>query len=82
MPAHLRNASRAAREVPQRARRRDWLAWAGRALDGAVRGITAGLSPVEIRAMLRGDAPTEKPNPPCWPDASPGEPTLDAAVTC
>ncbi|MFQ5616812.1 MAG: cytochrome bc complex cytochrome b subunit [Anaerolineales bacterium] len=33
------------------------------ALDNRVRIITAGLSIRELRALLRGDAPTERPNP-------------------
>lgn len=35
--------------------RQDW--------NDLVRGVTAGLSPDELRALLRGDGPTEKPNP-------------------
>ncbi|MFN2251999.1 MAG: hypothetical protein ACK2UL_08795, partial [Anaerolineae bacterium] len=41
----------------------DWVNHALSALDGAVRGVMAGLSADEIRAILRGDGPTEKPNP-------------------
>jgi hypothetical protein len=52
----------AAREV-QRLRDFDWKAYAADAVDGAVRGIMAGLSARELRAILRGDTPTEKPNP-------------------
>lgn len=36
-------------------------AW--QALDGRVRAITAGLGLAELRALMRGDPPTEKPNP-------------------
>jgi len=32
-------------------------------LDGLVRGLAAGLSIQELRAILRGDQPTERPNP-------------------
>lgn len=34
-----------------------------RALDNRVRIITAGLNLTELRAVMRGDPPTEKPNP-------------------
>lgn len=40
-----------------------WVQWAVDSADGAVRGIMAGLSARELRAILRGDPPTEKPNP-------------------
>jgi ubiquinol-cytochrome c reductase cytochrome b subunit len=33
------------------------------ALDSRVRAITAGLDLEEMRAVLRGDPPTERPNP-------------------
>lgn len=36
---------------------------AGEALDNRVRIITAGLGLNELRAVMRGDPPTEKPNP-------------------
>ena len=36
---------------------------AGQAVDNRVRIITAGLGLNELRAILRGDPPTEKPNP-------------------
>jgi len=36
---------------------------AGQAFDNRVRAITAGLGLKELRAVLRGDPPTEKPNP-------------------
>lgn len=36
---------------------------AGEMLDQRVRSITAGLSLNELRAIMRGDPPTEKPNP-------------------
>lgn len=32
-------------------------------LDARIRAIAAGLSPAELRAVLRGDPPTERPNP-------------------
>ena len=35
----------------------------GTAVDNRVRAITAGLGLNELRALLRGDPPTEKPNP-------------------
>lgn len=41
----------------------DMRAKAGKALDGRVRAITAGLGLNELRALMRGDPPTEKPNP-------------------
>jgi quinol-cytochrome oxidoreductase complex cytochrome b subunit len=44
-------------------RRYDWRAWFAAVTDYVVRGIMAGLSAGELRAILRGDAPTEKPNP-------------------
>src|SRR3990172_13403877 len=34
-----------------------------KAIDNRVRIITAGLNLRELRAVLRGDPPTEKPNP-------------------
>lgn len=36
---------------------------AGEMLDKRVRSITAGLSIAELRALMRGDPPTERPNP-------------------
>lgn len=36
---------------------------AGKALDDRVRAITAGLGLNELRALMRGEPPTEKPNP-------------------
>src|SRR5512147_1503937 len=33
------------------------------AIDSRVRAITAGMGLNEMRAVLRGDAPTERPNP-------------------
>jgi ubiquinol-cytochrome c reductase cytochrome b subunit len=36
---------------------------AGEAIDGRVRAITAGLGITELGAILRGEPPTEKPNP-------------------
>lgn len=36
---------------------------AAQALDSRVRAITAGLGLNELRALMRGDSPTEKPNP-------------------
>jgi len=36
---------------------------AGKMLDDRVRILTAGLSLNELRAVMRGDPPTEKPNP-------------------
>jgi ubiquinol-cytochrome c reductase cytochrome b subunit len=36
---------------------------ASTALDNRVRAITAGLSLAEMRAVMRGDPPTERPNP-------------------
>lgn len=47
----------------QRIRGYDWLKWAAGVGDYCVRGIMAGLSAKELRAILRGDAPTERPNP-------------------
>ena len=35
----------------------------GKALDSRVRALTAGLGLDELRALMRGDPPTEKPNP-------------------
>ena len=35
----------------------------GKAVDSRVRAITAGLGLDELRAVMRGDPPTEKPNP-------------------
>ena len=42
---------------------KDLRAKAQAAIDNRVRIITAGLSIAELRALLRGDPPTEKPNP-------------------
>lgn len=41
----------------------DVKAWAVGATDTAVRGVFAGLSAQELRAIFRGDVPTERPNP-------------------
>lgn len=41
----------------------DMRAKAGKALDQRVRAITAGLGLNELRALMRGEPPTEKPNP-------------------
>lgn len=41
----------------------DWKATIVQGTDHVVRGVMAGLSARELRAILRGDAPTEKPNP-------------------
>ena len=41
----------------------DWMAYFAMVLDGVVRGLTAGFSAKELRAILRGDPPTERPNP-------------------
>ena len=41
----------------------DWRGYFAAVLDGVVRGIMAGLSAKELRAILRGDPPTERPNP-------------------
>ncbi|MCB0215319.1 MAG: cytochrome bc complex cytochrome b subunit [Caldilineae bacterium] len=41
----------------------DWKAYFAVVLDGVVRGLTAGFSVKELRAVLRGDPPTERPNP-------------------
>ena len=59
----LRDLRAAATQELERLRRFDWLAYAADVIDGAVRGIMAGLSARELRAILRGDVPTEKPNP-------------------
>ena len=47
----------------QRLKAFDWRGYFGMVLDGVVRGIMAGLSAKELRAILRGDPPTERPNP-------------------
>lgn len=47
----------------QRIRKYNWLRWLAGVGDYCVRGIMAGLSAAELRAILRGDAPTERPNP-------------------
>jgi len=47
----------------RRLREYDWRKWVDGAVDHVVRGVMAGLSARELRAILRGDAPTEKPNP-------------------
>jgi len=41
----------------------DWRKKIGAAIDNRVRIITAGLGLDELRAVMRGDPPTEKPNP-------------------
>src|SRR3990172_2093551 len=43
--------------------REEWRTWIMGMIDDRVRIITAGLSMRELRAVLRGDPPTEKPNP-------------------
>ncbi len=43
--------------------RNQWRAAIGKVIDDRVRIITAGLSIRELRAVMRGDPPTEKPNP-------------------
>ncbi|MDH3942750.1 MAG: cytochrome b N-terminal domain-containing protein [Anaerolineae bacterium] len=43
--------------------RGEWRQRIGQAIDNRVRIITAGLSLKELRAVMRGDPPTEKPNP-------------------
>jgi len=47
----------------KRLREYDWKAYAAGVTDYVVRGIMAGLSARELRSILRGDEPTEKPNP-------------------
>ena len=42
---------------------KDLRAKAQEAIDKRVRAIMAGLSLDELRALMRGDPPTEKPNP-------------------
>ncbi len=41
----------------------DWREKAKQAFDDRVKTILAGVGPAELRAILRGDPPTEKPNP-------------------
>ena len=41
----------------------DWKAYFAVVLDGVVRGLTAGFSVKEQRAVLRGDPPTDRPKP-------------------
>ncbi|MEX2144601.1 MAG: cytochrome bc complex cytochrome b subunit [Anaerolineales bacterium] len=43
--------------------RNEWRSALGKVVDDRVRIITAGLSIRELRAVMRGDPPTEKPNP-------------------
>lgn len=59
----LRDLRISAGDELHRLRAFDWRAFAVGLADGAVRGIMAGLSAKELRAILRGDAPTERPNP-------------------
>ncbi len=47
----------------QRLRGYDWKNFGGGMVDGVVRYVMAGLSAKELRSILRGDVPTEKPNP-------------------
>lgn len=47
----------------QRLRAHNWGKVVADGTDHVVRGIMAGLSARELRAILRGDVPTEKPNP-------------------
>lgn len=47
----------------ERVKAYDWKGFAAVQGDRVVRGIMAGLSAAELRAILRGDVPTEKPNP-------------------
>ena len=55
--------SRPLRDELQRLRAYDWKSYGLGMLDYVVRGVMAGLSAKELRAILRGDVPTEKPNP-------------------
>lgn len=59
----LQNLSGAVTNEIQRLRNYDWKGFAAGMTDTVVRGIMAGLSARELRAILRGDVPTEKPNP-------------------
>lgn len=58
------------RELPGEAQRklqellrRDWESQARKKVDETTRAVTGGLSVEELRAIFRGDPPTEKPNP-------------------
>ncbi len=58
------------RDLPKDARRKvdellnlDWQGKAREKTDEGVRGMSGGLSVEELRAIFRGDPPTEKPNP-------------------
>ena len=42
---------------------RDWERQARDKVEETTRAVTGGLSVEELRAIFRGDAPTEKPNP-------------------
>jgi quinol-cytochrome oxidoreductase complex cytochrome b subunit len=59
----IRDLGAAVGAEAQKLRRFPWVQWAVDTVDGAFRGVMAGLSAKEMRAILRGDAPTEKPNP-------------------
>jgi ubiquinol-cytochrome c reductase cytochrome b subunit len=54
------NALRQRFNIPPR---NEWRSWIGKMIDDRVRIITAGLSIKELRSVVRGDPPTEKPNP-------------------
>lgn len=54
------NALRRRLNIPPR---EQWRATIAKIIDDRVRIITAGLSIRELRAVMRGDPPTEKPNP-------------------
>ena len=54
------NSLRHRMKIPPRSEWRDIIF---AAIDARVRIITAGLSIKELRAVMRGDPPTEKPNP-------------------
>src|SRR3970282_1917382 len=54
------NALRRRLNIPPRDQ---WRAAIAKIIDDRVRIITAGLSIRELRAVMRGDPPTEKPNP-------------------
>ncbi len=54
------NALRRRLNIPPRDQ---WRTTIAKIIDDRVRIITAGLSIRELRAVMRGDPPTEKPNP-------------------
>jgi ubiquinol-cytochrome c reductase cytochrome b subunit len=59
----IRDLRETATKEIQKLRSFNWLSYFAVVMDGVVRGLTAGFSLQELRAVVRGDPPTERPNP-------------------